>query len=164
MKIILRTFVLGFCFAALIQGAVAGAPPPPPAPASSFSSNDDTMASIGLRFDFGDMKPEIVGQVRHTKTNSSNTVTGLMGEIALPILGEKPFVPTIRGMGIVGKPDVQGMVGLGYDFASQQPLLGLGVQGPFVEGGLNIELGGALEPYLGVNSYDGAPDRSIDTP
>lgn len=129
--------------------------------APTYSSDSETMASIGLRFDFGDMQPRIVGQVRRTNTDSDNDVTGFMGEIALPVLGETPFVPTVRAMGLVGTPDVQGLAGIGFNFADQQPLLGLGVQGPFVEGGLNIELGGELQPYLGLNSYDGAPDRII---
>ena len=130
-------------------------------PINSFGSNSETMGSIGLRFDFGDMTPQIVGQLRHTKTDSGNDVVGALGEVAFPLLGEKPFIPTVRAMGLVGTPDVQGMAGIGYDFASRQPLLGLGVQGPFVEGGFNVELGGEFHPYLGVNSYDGAPDRKV---
>ncbi len=127
----------------------------------TYGSDTQTMASIGLRFDFGDMQPEIVGQVRHTRTDTDNDVTGALGEIAFPLMGEKQFIPTVRGMGLIGTPDVQGMAGVGFDFASQQPLLGLGVQGPFVEGGLDIQLDGALHPYLGFNSYDGAPDRVV---
>lgn len=152
----LIVLAVALVFSLMLSPAWAGVAAVP-----AFTGDSETMASIGLRFDFGDMRPEIVGAVRHTNTNSNNNVTGVMGEIAFPVTGEQPFVPTVRALGIVGVPDVQGLAGVGYDFAAGQALVGAGAQGPFVEGGIDLYLDGALHPYIGVNSYDGAPDRNL---
>ena len=61
---------------------------------------------------------------------------------------------------MVGSPSVQGLAGFGYDFANQQPLLGLGVQGPYVEGGVNYLFDGQFHPYLGIDTFGSAPDRN----
>ncbi len=87
----------------------------------TYSSNSETMAGIGLRFDFGDMNPEIVGIVRHTRTNTSNTVMGAQGEISIPLMKNGSFAPTIRALGLGGKPSVLGQAGAGYDFGSHSP-------------------------------------------
>lgn len=137
--------------------AWAGLPLPP---VNVYSSETDTTVGIGLRFDFGDMQPEVVGTVRHTNTNKNNNVVGILGEISLPLMGDKPFVPAIRVKGLVGVPDVQGLAGVGYDFAHEQALVTAGVQGPYVEGGVDYLFSGDFAPYLGVNSYDGAPERN----
>ncbi len=116
-----------------------------------------TSASIGLRFEFGDNAPEIVGTVRQTYTDASHTVTGGLAELAIPLTNKKHFGPKIRAMGLVGSPSFQGEAGIGYDFANQQPLIGIGIQGPYIEGGANYLLDGEFHPYLGVDSYGGAP-------
>jgi len=148
-----------FCFMQLApQWAVAGAPLPPP---SQYSGKSETVFSLGIQFDFGDMQPEIVGAVRRTKTDESNDVYGGKLDVAIPILGDDNFKPTVRALGLLGTPDFQGEAGLGFDFASQQALVGAGVQAPYVNGGLNLQFDGELHPYIGVNSYDGAASRQL---
>ena len=140
------------------QWAAAGVPLPPP-PSSQYSDKSETVFSLGIQFDFGDMQPEIVGAVRHTKTDEDNDVYGGKLDVAVPILGEDNFMPTVRVLGLAGSRDIQGEAGLGFDFASQQALVGAGVQVPYVNGGLNLLFDGELHPYLGVNTYDGAASR-----
>ena len=68
-------------------------------------------------------------------------------------------------MGLIGSPSVQGEAGFGYDFANNQPLIGVGIQGPYVESGANYLFDGRLHPYLGANTWGNAPSRNtIVTP
>ena len=132
----------------------------PPAPTTSFSGVDQTNVGIGLRFEFGDNVAEVVGTVRHTYTDTNNAVTGGRVEVAIPLSEKLHYGPKFRAMGLVGSPSVQGEAGIGYDFANQQPLIGIGIQGPYVEGGANYLFNGQLNPYLGVNTFGNAPSRN----
>ena len=134
-------------------------PPPPAAPPPIIGIND-TRAGIGLRYEFGDNAVEVVGIVRQTYTNANNNVTGVLGEVAFPFISQRKKLPKLRVMGMYGSTSVQGEAGLGYDFANQQPLLGLGVQGPYVEGGMNVLLNQEFHPYIGVNTFGGVPERT----
>ena len=141
------------------QSAVAGVA----LPTTSFSDRNETIFSIGIQLDFGDMQPEIVGAVRHTNTDEDNDVVGGKLDVAIPILGDDNFMPTVRVLGLAGSRDVQGEAGLGFDFAAQQAMVGAGVQVPYVNGGVNLQFDGEWHPYLGVNTYDGAPSRKSET-
>lgn len=155
-----RTALLAlFCFMLAPQWAAAGVPPPP---TSQYSSKSETVFSLGIQFDFGDMQPEIVGAVRHTNTDEDNDVVGGKLDVAVPILGDDNFIPTVRVLGLAGSRDVQGEAGLGFDFAAQQALVGAGVQVPYVNGGVNLQFDGEWHPYLGVNTYDGAASRKSE--
>ena len=136
---------------------LAGGFPLPPAPITTVTGTNDTRAGIGLRFEFGDNAAEIVGTVRQTYTDTNNNVSGGMGEIAMPVFTQRKRLPKLRLMGLYGSTSVQGEAGIGYDFANQQPLLGLGVQGPYVEGGVNILLNQEFHPYIGANTFGSAP-------
>ena len=130
------------------------------APATTtFGGVDQTSVGIGLRFEFGDNVPEVVGTVRHTYTDTNNTVTGALAEVAIPLSEKLKFGPKVRAMGLVGSPSVQGEAGIGYDFANQQPLIGVGIQGPYIEGGVNYLFDGEFHPYLGVDTFGNAPSR-----
>ena len=122
----------------------------------TISGTNDTRAGIGLRYEFGDNAVEVVGTVRQTYTDTNNTVTGGLGEIAFPFVSQRKRLPKLRVMGLYGSPSIQGEAGLGYDFANQQPLLGLGVQGPYVEGGVNVLLNQEFHPLSrGFDEYFG---------
>ena len=150
-------WTLVFAASGMLLSTMAFAGTGVPIPAATFSGVSDTRAGIGLRFEFGDDAAEIVGSVRHTWTDTNNTVTGGLAEIALPVITKRNHGPKIRALGLVGSTSVQGLAGIGYDFANQQPLLGVGVQGPYVEGGVNYLLNGEFHPYIGANTYGGAP-------
>lgn len=126
---------------------------------TTYSSNSETVGFVGIQVDLGDMQPEIVGGVRYTKTDTDNDVTGAKADVAFPLVGDAPFVPTVRVLGLMGSTEVQGEAGIGYDFAGQQPLLAVGAQGPYVNGGMNLELDGTFHPYIGANTLGDAPKR-----
>ena len=130
-------------------------------PAETFSSTSDTTAFIGIQMDLTDLQPQLIGGVRYTNTSASNSVTGAKADIAIPLRGTTSFAPTFRLMGLTGNPDLQGEAGIGYNLSTSQPLLAIGAQGSFLNGGANFEMGSTLKPYIGVNSLDGAPRHVV---
>lgn len=168
MRNLLRIFVFGFfsiiassCFAGPGGGSVITY-------STSLSDNRDTTFTIGLRFEFGDIKrTSLVGTVRSTETDTNNDVTGALADIAVPILidNELPDYaagegnPTVRALGIVGNLDIQGQAGFGYDFSKNKALFALGAQGRYIDGGLHIENDGVSIPFLGLSTYEGPPSR-----
>ena len=125
-----------------------------------YVSNSETMLSIGIQYDFGDMQLDLVAAARSTTTDTDNDVTGGKVDLTIPLTGEN-HAPTIRAMGLAGSTDVQGEAGLGYDFGKSQSLIGAGAQGPYVNGGFNYYFGGILAPYLGLNTLEDAPSRNV---
>ncbi len=115
--------------------------------------NEETIFSIGLRFSFGDMAPEIVGGVRNTNTDKNSDVTGVQGDIAIPLSGANQFKPKVRVLGLSGNRDYLGQAGVGFNFGSNQPMFSAGVQGTNVEGGFNLGLDGTFDPYAGLNLF-----------
>ncbi len=125
-----------------------------------YVSNSETMLSIGIQYDFGDMQLDLVAAARSTTTDTDNDVTGGKVDLTIPLTGDN-HAPTIRAMGLAGSTDVQGEAGLGYDFGKSQSLIGAGAQGPYVNGGFNYYFGGILAPYLGLNTLEDAPSRNV---
>lgn len=125
------------------------------------SSNSDTALSIGIQYDFGDMQLALVAAARSTKTDTGNDVTGAKLDLSIPLTGGT-HAPTIRAMGLAGSTDVQGEIGVGYDFGNSQPLLGAGVQAPYSNGGINYYLNGIFAPYLGINTLKDAPSKNVE--
>jgi len=132
-------------------------------PVTTVTGVSDTRAGIGLRFEFGDNTAQVVASVRHTYTNTDNNVTGALAEIAIPVFPNTNFAPKIRAMGLIGSTSVQGEAGVGYDFTNLQPLIGVGIQGPYVEAGANLLLSGELHPYIGANTFGNAPSADSST-
>ncbi|MCF4098992.1 hypothetical protein [Maritalea mediterranea] len=158
LKLLVTLVVMTYASPAL-AGMTVTLPPP------TFSPVDDTSASIGLRFEFGDIiSPSLVGAVRTTHTSTENVVTGGMVDIAIPIGPDLNFQPTIRLMGIFGNTQIQGLAGAGFDFGQNQGILALGTQIKHLEGGMHIGLEGGLFPYVGASSYGGPPERETSSP
>ncbi|MBL1406587.1 MAG: hypothetical protein COC00_011430 [Rhizobiales bacterium] len=127
-------------------------------PVTTFSNNNETVASIGLRLEFGDVvKPSVVVTVRRTETNKNNDVSGALADIAIPLNTDGSFKPTFRIMGIFGDTNAQGTAGAGFDFAKKLPILSLGVRGRNVDGGVNISADG-ISPFI-AGSTDGGPAK-----
>lgn len=145
---------------AVTEYAMAGTPV---VPVTTVTGTEDTRVGIGLRFEFGDNTAQVVGTVRHTYTNTDNNVTGALAELAVPIFPNTNFAPKIRALGAFGNTTFQGEAGIGYDFANQQPLIGVGIQGPYVEAGANYLFDGQFHPYIGVDTYSGAPGATSTT-
>ena len=127
------------------------------APATVVRDSEETLFSIGLRFSFSDLVPEVVGAVRNTTTDKDSDVTGIQGDISIPLTGEFQGQLKVRVLGLIGNRDALGQAGLGFNFGSGQPMISGGVQGTNVEGGVNVELNGEFDPYVGVNLF-GRPD------
>lgn len=136
----------------------------PVGPQTMISETDETVASIGLRLEFGDVvKPSIVGAIRHTETDIDNDVTGALAEIAVPLTKDGFSASTFRVMGIFGNTDVQGLAGVGFDFGDGQALIGVGAQTDYVDGGLNFKFDGTVTPYVGASTYYGPSNRNVTT-
>ncbi len=88
--------------------------------APTLTETEETMFSIGLRFSFSDMAPEVVGAVRDTTTDTDGDVTGIQGEIAIPLSGEHQGKAKVRVLGLVGDRDALGQAGVGFNFGSGQ--------------------------------------------
>ena len=137
-------------FSSMQTVALAAVPPP----TMTISETEETVFSIGLRFSFGDLSPEVVGAVRNTVTDTSSDVTGIQFDVAVPLFGENPGMPKVRLLGLLGDRNILGQAGVGFNFGSNQPMVSGGVQGPNVEGGINVELDGGFDPFIGLNLFD----------
>lgn len=145
-------------FTIIASNSYAGAGAISGIPLTTYSSTDETVASIGLRLEFGDVvKPSVVVTVRRTETDKSKDVSGALADIAIPLNSDGSFKPTFRIMGIFGNTNTQGTAGAGFDFSKNQPLLGLGVKSGNVDGGVHISADG-ISPYIGA-STDGGPAK-----
>ena len=133
-----------------------------PAPTTTtYHARHDTQFLAGLQWNFGDSTPEFVVGVRHTRTNTSDNVVGIKGDVAVPLDNKRWKQPVVRVMGVAGNRDVQGELGLGVQVNTWKPVVGAGVQGPFVNGGANYIFGDGLKPYIGVNSLKKPKKRKV---
>ena len=155
IRLILAAFTIPLAITALGGEAHAGATLVPAVPQTIVEEDrDETRFFGGLRWSFGSGAPEIVAGVRHENTSTSDNVSGAQVDIAIPFSTDGITAPKARIMGLFGNRSVQGLAGVGYDFDKAAPLLGLGVQGPFSEGGANIYADGTIDPYLGKKTLD----------
>lgn len=119
-----------------------------------------TVFSVGLQWDFGDQKPQVVGSVRRTRTSPSNEVLGGKLDVAIPLMPESFTSPTFRILGLAGDRTFQGEGGFGFSLSGGKinPLLAVGAQGPYTNAGVNFVIGDKLHPYFGFNTIRRAPD------
>ena len=153
-----------------VGSAMAGFPSyaTPTGGPGSIKSRFQTIFSLGVQWDFGDKKPQVVAGVRRTQTTTQSAVYGGKMDIAIPLATDGFFNPTIRLLAVGGDRTVQGEAGVGATRTTQgaiSPLLALGAQAPFVNGGVNYVNGQGMAPYLGVNTVAraAAPQRSAST-
>lgn len=129
-----------------------------------YSGNSATTAFIGLEMDLTDFQPQLTGGVRFAHSDKGNAVTGAKLDVALPFMISKSGAPTFRLLGLFGHSDLQGEAGIGYDFQIDQPVLAIGAQGPYLNGGANYDFSNRVKPYIGINSLDAAPKRHVTIP
>ena len=123
-----------------------------PGIAAAGPANVETAVTVGVQWNFADFNPELVVGLRRTRTNPAGTVIGAKADVAVPVSLLNFYKPTFRVMGIAGGEYVQGEAGVGFKAVDWRPVLAVGAQGPFVNAGLNWEVGGWVKPYAGVNS------------
>lgn len=154
------TAIMLFCTASIAQAGNAV-----PVTTTSTTDSNETVFGIGIRFSFGDMAPELFGAVRNTTTDEDSDVTGIQGDVAIPLGGPNLGKPEFRVLGLFGNRDVLGQGGVGFDFGTNQPFASGGVQGTNVEAGVNVGMDGEFDPYLGVNTFGepSGPDTKTKT-
>ena len=171
----MNRFCLTICLAILgglftVGSAMAGGPyyATPQGGPSSLKSRVQTIFSLGVQWDFGDKKPQAVLGVRRSQTTTQSAVYGGKVDVAIPLSTDGLFNPTIRLLAVGGDRTIQGEAGVGATRNARgaiSPLLALGAQVPFVNGGVNYGIGQGFAPYLGLNTVKraAAPERSPPT-
>lgn len=144
------TAIMLICTASVVQAGISLVVP---VTKTTTSDSNETVFGIGIRFSFGDMAPELFGAVRNTTTDEDSDVTGIQGDVSIPLGGPNLGNPEFRVLGLFGTRDLLGQAGVGFDFGTNQPFASGGVQGTNVEAGVNVGLGGDFDPYVGVNTF-----------
>ena len=150
-SIIALTAVLASSF------AMAGVPPPlfdfvTTAATTGSASKSSTKAYAGLNWKMGGgMTPAVVLGVASTKTKSNGDTSGANLAFHFDVAGG--FKPgKLKLSYLDGKEDMQGELGVGYDFLKTAPLLGLGVNIPHLAVGVDGYMGHGLVPYATLHT------------
>ena len=142
----------------LVSSAVfVGSFVPPPlydwaSTTSGSTSKNNTNAYAGLNWSMGgSWTPALVLGVFHTKVKSNGDTHG--ANLAFHVNLAGGINPgKLKLSYLNGKENIQGEIGAGYDFMRSAPLLGLGLNGPFVAAGVDGYLSHGLVPYLTLQS------------
>ena len=124
---------------------------------SQETNRNDTIFSLGIQWDFGDSVPQAMVAVRHTQTQTDDSVFGAKLDLAIPLNVKDHFQPTFRALGLAGTRDLQGEAGVGFKIGPNDMIFGGGVQAPFVNGGVNYIMNKTIAPYFGMNMLGRAP-------
>lgn len=114
----------------------------------------NTNAYAGLNWSLGgSWTPAVVVGVFNTRVKANGDTEGANLAFHLNLAGGiKPGKLKLSYLN--GKENVQGEVGVGYDFLRGAPLLGLGVNGPFIGAGVDGYLNFTIVPYLNLHTQD----------
>ena len=147
----MKKIIAAIALSALASTSFAGFAPVSPTITSTPTKKTDNKFYAGLNWTLGESAiPQFVLGFRNAKVTSGGDVYG--SSVSMSFHLAKPGPGKLKLGYFEGKDDLQGEAGLGYDFASNKFLGGIGVQGPYLTGVLDYLLGGTFEPYLGVNS------------
>lgn len=116
------------------------------------ASKNNTNAYAGLNWSVGgSWTPSVVLGVFRTRVKSDGDTQGANLAFHLNLAGGvKPGKLKLSYLN--GKENIQGELGVGYDFVRSAPVVGLGLNGPFVAAGVDGYLNGALVPYFNLQS------------
>lgn len=116
------------------------------------TSKNNTNAYAGLNWSVGgSWTPSVVLGVFRTHVKSDGDTQGANLAFHLNLAGGiKPGKLKLSYLN--GKENIQGELGVGYDFMRSAPLLGLGLNGPFVAAGVDGYLSQGLVPYVTLQS------------
>lgn len=119
---------------------------------SGSTSKNNTNAYAGLNWSLGSSwTPALVLGVFQTKVKSDGDTQGANLSFHLNLAGGiKPGKLKLSYLN--GREKLQGELGIGYDFIRSSPLLGLGVNGPFVAAGIDGYLSHGVVPYVTLQS------------
>ncbi len=143
------------------SSALAGVSPNPTITVTGTSKND-TKAYVGLNWQLGGgMTPALVLGVVNTKVKSNGDTTGANLAFHLNLAGG--VAPgKIKLSALDGKNDLQAELGLGYNFMTAKPFVGLGLNAPYVAVGVDGYLTTGLVPYMTLHSLE-AFDKPTQT-
>lgn len=121
-------------------------------PATGSASKTETKAYAGLNWNLeGGATPALVLGAFRAKVKSDGDTTG--GNLAFHINLAGGVKPGKLKLGYInGKEDLQGEVGIGYDFLKKAPLLGLGLNAPHVSAGVDAYTNPGFVPYITLHS------------
>jgi hypothetical protein len=116
-------------------------------------SKTETKAYVGLNWslDGGAMPSLVLGALRPRVKSDGDTEGANLAFFINLAGGIKPG--KLKLSYINGKEDVQGELGVGYDFLKAAPLLGLGVNAPYVNAGVDLYQGPGFNPYATIYSH-----------
>jgi len=132
-------------------------------PGTGSASKTETRAYAGLNWSLGGgTTPALVLGAFRARVKSDGDTTG--GNLAFHINLAGGVKPGKLKLGYLdGKEDLQGELGIGYDFLKQAPLLGLGLNGPHVSAGVDAYANPGFVPYITLHSK-GEFDKPNQTP
>lgn len=111
------------------------------------TSKTETKAYAGLNWTLGGgATPALVLGAFRAKVDSDGDTQG--GNLAFHINLAGGVKPGKLKLGYInGKENIQGEVGIGYDFMKNAPLLGLGINAPHVSAGVDAYMNPGFVPY-----------------
>jgi hypothetical protein len=123
-------------------------------PATGSASETKTRAFAGLNWQLGGgMTPALVLGVSRVKVKSDGDTSG--GNLAFHVNLAGGVAPgKLKLSYINGKENIQGEAGIGYDFLKNAPLLGLGVNGPYIGAGVDAYMAHGFIPHVTLHSQD----------
>ena len=116
-------------------------------PATGGASKTETRAYAGLNWKLGGgATPALVLGAFRAKVESDGDTSG--GNLAFHLNLAGGVKPGKLKLGYLnGKENLQGEVGIGYDFLKNAPLLGLGINAPHISAGVDAYTGSSFVPY-----------------
>lgn len=117
------------------------------------ASKTYTKAYIGLNWSLdGGVMPSLVLGALHPRVKSNGDTEGANLAFFINLAGG--IAPgKLKLSYINGKEDVQGELGVGYDFLKSKPLLGLGVNAPYVNAGVDMDMDLHFNPNATIYSH-----------
>jgi hypothetical protein len=161
----IRIALLALVASSTVPSAWAGATVPPPGtdPTITRTGRHENRVYAGINWNFGvrDGATVVLGY-RAAKVSSGGHVDGFKAEIGYVLSGAPTGLAEARVKYLNGSRSAQGEVGAGFSFASQAPLVNLGVQGPYINGGADYLFGKGSLASIGVNTL-GKAKKPIET-
>ena len=121
-------------------------------PATGSASKTETRAFVGLNWHLGGgTTPALVLGASRAKVKSDGDTAG--GNLAFHLNLAGGIKPGKLKLGYInGKENLQGEVAIGYDFLKNAPLLGLGLNAPYISAGVDAYTNKSFVPYVTVHS------------
>ena len=156
----MKKLTLTLLLATALPGSAAFAGkigPPPlfslvPATATGSASKTETRAFVGLNWRLGGgATPALVLGASRAKVKSDGDTAG--GNLAFHLNLAGGIKPGKLKLGYIkGKENLQGEAAIGYDFLKNAPLLGLGLNAPYINAGVDASMKAGFVPYGTVHS------------